>query len=204
MHLLIPESISIQASMESLKPKVSDVRAGFLRNNRPDLFHEGLGCCDCHWCPLRMQWLTWHEPQDSISLQQAFRSDNAEQWLLAIGNEIIKPINLIGVCEVVDGTRVRLCAKGLRQGAEVNRDEIYAAVTKHVAMRSSSAVVAARDLELKQLDLTCAFLNGKCRQGIASCHVSWVYASITPNQSEYAHSLPVEFGLQADPAEPLA
>eukprot|EP00955_Chlamydomonas_euryale_P111943 366098-Chlamydomonas_euryale.AAC.3 len=55
---------------------------------------------------------------------------------------------------------VRLCAKGFRQVSGVDFDEIYAHVTKHVTMRTFLAFVAANDLELKQLDVTCAFLNG--------------------------------------------
>eukprot|EP00955_Chlamydomonas_euryale_P016179 172803-Chlamydomonas_euryale.AAC.1 len=56
--------------------------------------------------------------------------------------------------------KVRLCAKGFRQVSGVDFDEIYARVTKHVTMRTFLAFMAANDLELKQLDVTCAFLNG--------------------------------------------
>jgi hypothetical protein len=57
--------------------------------------------------------------------------------------------------------KARLVAIGHKQRAGVDFEDIYAAVFKHTTLRMLLAKVAAEDLELRQLDIKTAYLNGK-------------------------------------------
>uniref|UniRef100_A0A6U2FMK2 Uncharacterized protein n=1 Tax=Chlamydomonas euryale TaxID=1486919 RepID=A0A6U2FMK2_9CHLO len=121
---------------------------------------------------------------DPTTIEQALSGPNAEEWLRAIDAEMSSLIGM-GTFDVVDKPpgiklipvkwvfktkhdafglleklKARLCAKGFRQVAGVDYDELYAPVTKHETLRTFLAFAAANDLELQQLDVTSAFLNG--------------------------------------------
>jgi hypothetical protein len=59
-----------------------------------------------------------------------------------------------------------LMAKGYLQKQGVDFEKVYAPVSKHTTLRALLAVVAAWDMELHQLDVKTAFLNGELNKKI--------------------------------------
>lgn len=118
------------------------------------------------------------------TLAEALASKNAEEWQRAADEEIaslhangtwsleeaptgVRPIPTKWVFKLKRGAdgnveryKARLVAQGFRQLEGVDYDEVFAPVSKHATLRALLAVVAARDLELQQLDIKTAFLNG--------------------------------------------
>lgn len=127
---------------------------------------------------------------DPISYKQAMDAIDSDSWQLAM-NEEIKSLHENQTWELVDlpsdqkpipvkwvykkklksdGSleryKARLVVKGFRQKEGIDYKEVYAPVSKHATLRTLLSVVAAEDLELHQLDVKTAFLNGELEEMI--------------------------------------
>ncbi|KAK9076575.1 hypothetical protein SSX86_004909 [Deinandra increscens subsp. villosa] len=94
-----------------------------------------------------------HEP---LSYEDAFRSDDKEEWRRAMVEEIESLKEYGGKHRF----RARLVAKGYTQTAGIDYQEVFSSVVKHTSIRVMLSLVAVQDLELVQLDVKTAFLHG--------------------------------------------
>jgi hypothetical protein len=123
-------------------------------------------------------------------LEEALASPQAEEWEKAIASETtslfekgtfsivdtprgVKPIATKWVFKTkydafgfLEKFKVRLVAKGFLQRLGIDYDEVFSPVSKLATLRVLLAHVAALDLELKQVDVSTAFLNGELYETI--------------------------------------
>ncbi|GLC47439.1 hypothetical protein PLESTM_002074400 [Pleodorina starrii] len=129
-------------------------------------------------------------PEVPTTHEDAVRSPMSAMWKLAMDDEM-SSIHTNRVWDLVDtpkGVRplpvkwvytlkkdehgnivrhkARLVVKGFAQVEGRDYEEVYAPVSKHTTLRALLSVVAAQDLELHQLDVKTAFLNGKLEEEV--------------------------------------
>ena len=127
---------------------------------------------------------------DPVSYEKAVNSDDSDKWVNAM-NEEIKSMNDNNVWELVElpegqkrvgckwifktkldskgnieRHKARLVAKGFNQREGIDYNETFSPVSKKDSLRIILALVAHYDLELHQMDVKIAFLNGSLEEEV--------------------------------------
>ena len=130
------------------------------------------------------------DSSDPRTFKQAMKSKQSESWKTAMQNEYKSLIdhhtwdlvdlpadaNLVGCRWVfktkykangeIDKYKARLVAQGYSQEPGVDYDEVYAPVAKYKSIRTLLAIGNQFDLEIHQMDVVAAFLNGDLKDNI--------------------------------------
>ena len=131
----------------------------------------------------------WDDP----TLEEALKRSDAELWKEAINSEKTsliaknvyeeidesllpkgcKPLPSKGVCKIkrdikgdIDKYKVRIVAKGFRQVAGRDYDEVFAPTARQATFRLLCSHAVEHDLELRQFDVSTAFLNGELEEEV--------------------------------------
>ena len=126
---------------------------------------------------------------EPTTLEEALASEDAELWQQAMDEEMasllanntwtlerrppgIKPIPVKWVLKIksdangnIERYKARLVRQGLHQREGIDYDEVFAPVSKYSTLRALLATRSRRDLEIHQLDIKTAFLNGEAGEG---------------------------------------
>lgn len=158
--------------------------------------------------------------QEPATREEALQSENAQDWIQAMDDEMaslhanstwqleqlpdgVKSIPCKWVFKVkhdaqgnIERFKARLVAKGYKQQAGVDFDEVYAPTSKYATLRALLALAAAEDMEIHQLDIKTAFLNGELEET--------VYMQQPPGYEEgepgtYCHLQRALYGLRQAP-----
>ena len=122
--------------------------------------------------------------EEPLTYEEALSSEQAAEWRQAMDDEItslhanqtwttepipkgVKALPVKWVYKAkkdangnIEQFNSRLVAKGFRQKEGVDFNEVFAPVSKYATLRALLAVAAVDDLEVHQLDIKTAFLNG--------------------------------------------
>jgi len=127
---------------------------------------------------------------DPISFKEAMTSENSPKWLDAMEDELksMSANDVWDLVEIPDGAKTvgcrwvyktkydskgkierfkaRLVAKGFTQREGIDYNETFSPVSKKDSFRIVMALVAHYDLELHQMDVKTAFLNGDLHENV--------------------------------------
>ena len=127
---------------------------------------------------------------EPATMQEALGGDQAHEWKIAMDDEFasllanqtwtlekpppdVRPIPVKWVYKVkrdangnIERYKARLVVKGYRQQEGIDYQEVFAPVSKYSTLRTVLAVAAAEDMEIHQLDIKTAFLNGELEEDV--------------------------------------
>ena len=128
--------------------------------------------------------------KDPVSFSQAMESDDSSKWMKAMNEELksmanndvwdlielpnsCKPVSCKWVFKTkrdtkgnIERFKARLVAKGFTQKEGIDYNDTFSPVSKKDSLRIIMALVAHFDLELHQMDVKTAFLNGNLDEDI--------------------------------------
>lgn len=127
---------------------------------------------------------------DPNTLEEALNRSDADLWRQAMDEELVSlyknktwtldklpdgatavPVKWVfkikrDAAGNIERYKARLVAKGYMQREGVDYTDVFAPTSKHTTLRALLALVAAHDMELHQLDVKTAFLNGELEEDI--------------------------------------
>jgi len=127
---------------------------------------------------------------EPATMEEALSGDQAAEWKLAMDDEMasllanetwtlekpppeVKPIPVKWVYKIkrdsignIERYKARLVVKGFRQREGIDYQEVFAPVSKYSTLRTVLSIAAAEDMEIHQLDIKTAFLNGDLEEDV--------------------------------------
>ncbi|KAK9108126.1 hypothetical protein Syun_024137 [Stephania yunnanensis] len=117
-------------------------------------------------CPAKEKWkIAMEEEMESMRSNNVWELVDLPEGRKAIGNKWVLKIK-----RKTDGSieryKARLVAKGYTQQEGIDYEETFSPVVRFASIRLILAIVANLDLELHQMDVKIAFLNGELEEEI--------------------------------------
>ena len=129
-------------------------------DDEPNTFKEAISC------PAKDKWISAMEEElESMKVNHVWELVDLPMGRRAIGNKWVLKIK-----HKADGSieryKARLVAKGFTQQEGIDYEETFSPVVRFTSIRLILAIVACLDLELHQMDVKTAFLNGELDEEI--------------------------------------
>jgi hypothetical protein len=148
----------------SLYPESEWIKANVARETskrlEPQTYEEALGGEDFE---------LW---QKAMEDKMASLLEN-KTWEIETVPEGVKPVPVKWVYKIktdangnVERYKARVCAKGFRQKQGIDFEEVFAPVSRQPTVRALLSVAAVQNLEVEQLDVKTAFLNGDLEEDV--------------------------------------
>jgi histone deacetylase 1/2 len=158
----VPGIYSTRSGRPVIRPKVYEANIGHAlvaEEDEPLTFEEAIATGDPRW-------------KQAMNEEMASLHSNGT-WTLEPLPPGVKPLPPKWVFKIkrdsngnIERHKARLVVKGFLQVEGIDFSEVYAPVSKHSTLRALLSVTAIHGLQLRQLDVKTAFLNGDLQEDI--------------------------------------